>query len=127
MKRPNPVQWLGYSIGRSLPPSCEDWVRNDLTGRFAAPRHVLRSLVPFVPIFIAFLVFLPGPFWLRGSTMLLGVFLAVFYSVAYMNQNRTKRLVQHGLPIDLVNPAARARREAERDAYLAMHERPATS
>ncbi|HEY5857864.1 MAG TPA: DUF5313 family protein [Aldersonia sp.] len=127
MKRPNPIQWLGYAVGRTLPPSCQEWVRHDLTGRYAVPRHVLRSLVPFVPIFIAFVVLLPGPIWLRVSTVLLGVFLAVFYSVAYMNQNRAKRLAQHGLPSDLVSPEVRARREADREAYRAIHERPQES
>ncbi|MDJ0110715.1 DUF5313 family protein, partial [Rhodococcus erythropolis] len=29
---PNPLQWLGYSVGRKLPDSMQDWVRNDLIG-----------------------------------------------------------------------------------------------
>ncbi|MCX5043182.1 DUF5313 domain-containing protein [Aldersonia sp. NBC_00410] len=119
--RPNPAQWIGYAFGRALPASMRDWVANDLTGRNRVLRHLLRSLAPFLPIFAAFVVLLPGALWLRGATVLLGVLLALFYSAAYMNQNRAKRLQQHGLPADLENEARRARHTAERAAYLATH------
>ncbi|WP_068279549.1 DUF5313 family protein [Aldersonia kunmingensis] len=122
--RPTPWQWIGYAFGRSLPATMRAWVARDLTGRNRVVRHLLRSLAPFVPIFVAFVVLLPGALWLRGATMLLGVLLALFYSAAYMNQNRAKRLYQHGLPADLEDDQRRARHVAERDAYLAAH-RPA--
>ncbi len=72
-KRPNPFQWIAYACGRKLPDSMQDWVRNDLIGDWAVPRHMIRSMVPFLPIFAAFFLF-PGPVWLRGSMVLLGVF-----------------------------------------------------
>ncbi|MER2225363.1 MAG: DUF5313 family protein, partial [Rhodococcus sp. (in: high G+C Gram-positive bacteria)] len=82
---PNPLQWLGYSVGRKLPDSMQDWVRNDLIGDWAVPRHLIRSMVPFIPVFAAFMLF-PGPWALRASMVLLGVLLALFYSVSYMAQ-----------------------------------------
>ncbi|MGV9412050.1 DUF5313 family protein [Nocardia sp. NPDC003693] len=120
MKRPNPIQWLGYACGRRLPDSMLDWVRNDLTGRWAGPRHLVRGLVPMIPVFALFLLF-PGELWLRASMILLALLLAMFYIVAYMPMNRAHRLRKHGLPEDLENPARRDRRAAERAAYEARY------
>ncbi|NMM92523.1 hypothetical protein B2J88_51265 [Rhodococcus sp. SRB_17] len=118
--RPNPFQWLGYALGRKLPASMQDWVRNDLVGDRSVPRHLIRSMVPFVPVFVTFLLF-PGPLALRGSMVLLGVLLALFYSVSYMAQNRSRRLERHGLPPDLENDKKASRHEAERRAYEQLH------
>ncbi|GAB2631395.1 DUF5313 family protein [Prescottella soli] len=119
-RRPNPLQWIGYSCGRKLPDSMQDWVRNDLVGDWAVPRHMIRSMVPFLPIFAAFFLF-PGPLWLRGSMVLLGVFLALFFAAAYMEQNRRRRLEKHGLSPDLENPKKVARYNAEKAAYEKAH------
>ncbi|MDH6280342.1 DUF5313 family protein [Prescottella agglutinans] len=119
-RRPNPLQWIGYSCGRKLPDSMQDWVRNDLIGDWAVPRHMIRSMVPFIPIFAAFLLF-PGPLWLRGSMVLLGVFLALFFAASYMEQNRRRRLEKHGLSPDLENPKKVARFNAEKAAYEKAH------
>ncbi|MGB3773527.1 MAG: DUF5313 family protein [Rhodococcus sp. (in: high G+C Gram-positive bacteria)] len=118
--RPGPVQWIGYSFGRTLPASMQDWVREDLIGDHAVPRHLVRSMVPFLPIFAAFLLF-PGELWLRGAMILLAVLLAVFYAAAYMEPNRRRRLLAHGLSPDLQNPKKMARDEAERQAYEREH------
>lgn len=122
--RPNPTQWIGYSFGRALSRAVarmRDWVAHDLTGRNRVIRHLLRNLNPFVPIFVAFVVLLPAEMWLRGATILLGVLLALFYSATLANQNRAKRLHQHGLPADLEDAQRRARQIAGQDAYLAAH------
>ncbi|WP_149362075.1 DUF5313 family protein [Lolliginicoccus suaedae] len=118
--RPSPLQWISYSFGRTLPPSMQDWVRNDLTGDRAVPRHLVRSMVPYLPIFaLGFL--LPGPFVLRGAVVLLGVLLALFYSAAYMEPNRARRLERHGLPRDLQNPKVLERQARERQRYNEAH------
>ncbi|MEU7768267.1 DUF5313 family protein [Nocardia sp. NPDC049190] len=119
-RRPNPVQWVGYAFGRRLPDSLREWVRNDLTGTHAATRHVLRGLVPFTPLFLAFLLF-PGELWLRGAMVLLALLLALFYTIAFMPMNRAHRLAKHGLPADLENPERARRRAAERARYAAQH------
>ena len=119
-RRPGPLQWIGYACGRKLPDSMQDWVRNDLIGDWAVPRHMIRSMVPFIPIFAAFFLF-PGPVWLRGSMVLLGLFLALFFAAAYMEQNRQRRLEKHGLPPNLENPKKVARQNAEKAAYEKAH------
>lgn len=114
--RPNPLQWIAYAYGAKLPETMNDWVRNDLTGDHYVIRHLVRAQVPFIPLYAAFMFF-PGPLWLRASMVLLGVSLAVFYSVVYIHQNRARRLQKNGLPIELDNDKRRAAREAEISAY----------
>ncbi|ASF09709.1 hypothetical protein NBRGN_081_00790 [Nocardia brasiliensis NBRC 14402] len=119
-RRPNPIQWLGYALGRRLPDSMIDWVRRDLTGKHAVARHLVRGLIPFTPLFAVFLLF-PGELWLRGSMVLLALLLALFYTVAFMPMNRAHRLAKHGLPADLENPERARRRAEERARYAAQH------
>ncbi|WP_027502609.1 DUF5313 family protein [Rhodococcus sp. UNC363MFTsu5.1] len=114
--RPNPLQWIAYACGAKLPESMNDWVLNDITGDHYVVRHLVRAMVPFLPLFAIFMLF-PGPLWLRGSMVLLGILLALFYSVVYIHQNRARRLQKNGLPMDLDNPRRKAAREAEEDAY----------
>ncbi|MBF6214118.1 DUF5313 family protein [Nocardia puris] len=119
-RRPNPIEWIGYVFGRRLPDSLRDWVRNDLTGKHAFARHIVRGLLPFTPLFAIFLLF-PGELWLRASMVLLAVLLALFYIVAYMPMNRAHRLTAHGFPADLENEEKARRRAAERERYAEQH------
>ncbi|WP_067654253.1 DUF5313 family protein [Nocardia harenae] len=121
-RRPGPIRWIGYAFGRRLPDSMREWVRRDLTGRHAAARHVLRGLVPFTPLYAAFLLF-PGELWLRGAMVLLALLLALFYTVAFMPMNRAHRLAKHGFPPDLRNPARARREDADRARYAARYGR----
>ncbi|MGV9744446.1 DUF5313 family protein [Rhodococcus zopfii] len=114
--RPSPVQWTAYALGRPLPASMRDWVRNDLVGDHALARHMIRSQIPFLPVYAVFLL-LPGPIWLRLSTAGLGLMLSLFFSVAYMAHNRVRRLEKNGLPGDLENERVTQRRAAEQAAY----------
>ncbi len=115
--RPSPVQWTAYAFGRPLPASMRDWVRNDLVGGdHALARHMIRSQIPFLPVYAVFLL-LPGPIWLRLSTAGLGLMLSLFFSVAYMAHNRVRRLEKNGLPGDLENERVTQRRAAEQAAY----------
>ncbi|MFM9378885.1 DUF5313 family protein [Gordonia sp. VNK21] len=95
--RPNPVQWIAYAYGAKLPDSQRDWVANDLMGRGATPRHLLRTQFCFVPIYLTLYFAFPGPWWIRALMVLLGACLALIFSISYMNQNRVRRLIKHGL------------------------------
>lgn len=114
--RPNPVQWIAYACGAKLPESMNDWVLNDITGDHYVVRHLIRAMVPFLPLFVIFMLF-PGPLWLRGSMVLLGVLLALFYSVVYIHQNRARRLQKNGLPMELDNPRRKAAQAAKENSY----------
>jgi hypothetical protein len=117
MTRPGPLRYIAYSFGRTLPDSMREWVRNDLTGEHAILRHLLRSMVPFLPVFVGIFVFLPGPVALRTGAVALGVILALIYSFAFMDLNRSRRLSQHGLPEGLESTRQARRREQARAAY----------
>ena len=79
----------------------QDWVKNDLVGKGAVSRHLFRSMIPFLPIFVGFLVLFPGALWLRGSMVLLSVLLAMFYTVAFMDLNSIQAKSRLGLlPVD---------------------------
>ncbi len=97
MSRPNPLQWIAYVYGAKLPDDKVDWVANDLMGPTALVRHLLRTQAAFVPIYLVLYFAFPGEWWLRALMVLLGVGLALIFSVSYLDQNRVRRLQKHGL------------------------------
>ncbi|MEV6769614.1 DUF5313 family protein [Nocardia sp. NPDC051030] len=119
-RRPTPIQWLGYAFGRRLPNSMIDWVRNDLTGKHAFARHLVRGSVPFLPLYAAFMFF-PGALWIRVAMVALASILGTFYCAAYMAPNREHRLIQHGLPWNLEGPERIRQHELDRIRYLANY------
>jgi hypothetical protein len=125
MNRPSPLQYIAYSFGRKLPDEMREWVRNDLIGDHALTRHMFRSMMPFLPVFVAGLL-VPGPVVLRIACVLLGLILALIYSFAFMDMNRRRRLSLHGLPEDLQNERKVARREQSRARYEQTHRNPGT-
>lgn len=122
MSRPNPVQWIAYAYGARLPDSKRDWVANDLMGRTATPRHFLRSQFCFVPVYLVLFFAFPGPLWVRGLMVLLSMLLAFIFALAYMDQNRVRRLMKHGLgetPHTYRQQAAAEKAKAEYEAVYA--------
>jgi hypothetical protein len=115
--RPTVYQYIAYSYGRVLPSSMRDWVHNDLAGRGATARTMIRVIIP------AFLVL--SPFWLIPTTlyvhasMTLPIFLPfVLFSHALNKVWRRHRLAQHGLDPDLVDELARKRDAHIHRAYI---------
>lgn len=120
LARPNPVQWLGYVIGRRLPDDLQDWVRRDLTRPHSAVRQVIRGELVYSPAFLVLALF-PGALWIRFLMVLLGVLLSSFYSASFLEQNRHRRLEVHGLPVDLVSEREQRVRDTDRAAYEATY------
>ncbi|BBZ12298.1 MULTISPECIES: DUF5313 domain-containing protein [Mycobacterium] len=115
--RPTAYQYIAYSYGRVLPSSMRDWVHNDLAGRGATARTMIRVIIP------AFLVL--SPFWLIPTTlyvhasMTLPIFLPfILFSHALNKVWRRHRLAQHGLDPDLVDERARKRDAHIHRAYI---------
>ncbi|MDH6282312.1 hypothetical protein M2284_004467 [Rhodococcus sp. LBL1] len=121
-QRPTFGQYVGYQFGRTLPPSLQDWVRNDLVGPGASARYLIRFTVPVLPILALFLL-IPGPVWVPLAMMALLFLPLVYFAIALMRVYRRHRLESHGLDPDLV--AEKARREAEwiRNDYERRHGR----
>jgi Family of unknown function (DUF5313) len=93
--RPDPVRWLSYTFGGTLGPLYHGWVLHDTTTRTRWLRQIVRGTVQVVPPALVILAVLPFS-WLTGASIVLGLLLALWYSVAYINQTGERRLVKHG-------------------------------
>jgi Family of unknown function (DUF5313) len=110
--RPNAWQYIRYCCGGRLPDSMRDWVRNDLAGKGATRRMMIRVAVPAVLIL--------APFWLIPTTldvhlsMTLPILIPfVYFSHALNKVWRRHMLAVHGLDPELVDELTR-----ERDAHI---------
>ena len=109
---PSLLQYIGYSYGRKLPASMRDWVANDLAGKGAVRRHMIRlAIPPFI---------LLAPFWLIPASLYVHLEMTapiyiwfVLMSLALNKIWRRHRLEVHGLDPNLVDTLKR-----ERDAHI---------
>jgi len=99
MRRPGPLRWLWYSLGGGLPPEYRGWVLHDVTCRSWALRQALRSLMVVAPLVAAVLIFVPGPFWIRGVSALGGVMMGLIYALGYLVETTEHRLVKADYPV----------------------------
>jgi hypothetical protein len=126
VRRPDPVRWLWYAMGGGLPTRFSPWVLHDTTTRTWALRHVLRSMVQLaVPIALV-LVLVPGEFWIRAMAALGGVFLGLFFSLAYMPETTENRVKRAGYPAGTAT-AVRDRAARERDSRDSERRRAASA
>lgn len=96
MNKPTLKQRITYDLGRTLPESLHDWVRNDLVGPGAEARYLIRFLVPTVPLF--FLVFLiPGDAWIKLAMLAMMIVPFVIFTIALSYVYRRFRLFAHGM------------------------------
>ena len=117
MKRPGPLQYIGYSFGRKLPAEMRDWVRNDLAGKGAVRRHMVRTAIP------PFLVL--APFWLLPASLYVHLEMtvpiyawAILMSLALNKVWRRYRLAQHNLDPNLVDEIRRRKNAHIDEAYV---------
>ena len=118
--RPAPHRWLWYALGGGLPARNRGWVLYDTTTDTWWLRHILRSLVQMaIPIALV-MTLLPAPLGLRLAAAGGGIFLAMIYSLAYMNETVEHRVVKAGYPAGTAQAvrdrgsAHRQERETER-------------
>jgi hypothetical protein len=116
-RRPNLLQYIGYSYGMRLPDSMRDWVREDLAGKGATIRMMVRVFVP------AFLIL--APFWLIPTTldvhlsMTLPILIPfVFFSHALNKVWRRHMLAKHGLDPGLADELSRKKNAHIHQAYI---------
>jgi hypothetical protein len=115
--KPNLWQYIGYSYGRRLPDSMQDWVRNDLAGKGATVRMMVRVFIPAL--------LLLAPFWLIPTTldvhlsMTLPILIPfVFFSHALNKVWRRHMLAKHGLDPGLVDELSRQKNAHIHQAYI---------
>jgi Family of unknown function (DUF5313) len=111
-------------MGGGLPARYSPWVLHDTSTRTWLVRHLLRSLVQLaVPIALV-LIFVPGPFWIRGMAALGGIFLALFFSLGYMTETLENRVKRAGYPAGSAQ-TARDRATHQREAQQSERRRAA--
>ncbi len=120
---PNLLQVAKYLLGRPLPESMRDWVVRDVTGKGSGRRYVIRGVLPFLPILLAFALFVPGPFVYRIGMIALLLIPLIYFEIALMGIYRRHLLTTNGLDGELVNVKRRARREVTRSEYEANYPR----
>ena len=122
-RRPNPVQYVAYCCGKVLPPEFDDWVREDLSGRGARLRTLIRVSVPAV--------LAVSPLWLFPATVAMHLAMSalllvpfVYFAHALDKIWRAHRLRQHGLDPELVDERARRRDVRIREDYQRRYGHP---
>ncbi|CMM24018.1 membrane protein [Mycobacterium tuberculosis] len=96
--RPNPWQYIRYCYGARLPDSMRDWVRNDLAGKGAAIRMMIRVAVPAVLVL--------APFWLIPTSLdvHLSMTLPILIPFVYFSHALNKVWRRHMLRVHNLDP-----------------------
>ena len=101
-KRPNPVLWLYYQYGGTLPVRYREWVLRDATCRSWFLRVVVRALVQAAPVMAVLVIFLRGvlggPWALVLGSILLGVLVYLRFAMTLGVDSVDSRLARHGYP-----------------------------
>ncbi len=122
--KPGIWAYVRYCYGATLPAEHADWVREDLIGRGARMRTLVRVTVPALLV-IAPLWLIPAnaAMHLAMSALLLIPF--VYFAHALDKVWRVHRLRQHGLDPELVDERVRRRDAHIREDYERRHGRRA--
>jgi hypothetical protein len=114
--KPNLWQHIAYSYGRCLPSSMRSWVANDLAGKGAVRRQMIRWAIP--PLLVL------APFWLLPASLYVHTEMtvplyawALVVSFALNKVWRRHRLAQHGLDPNLVDVIKRKKQAKMHEDY----------
>ncbi|MDT5370469.1 MAG: hypothetical protein QOC62_4900 [Mycobacterium sp.] len=116
MTRPGHLRYIADGVGRPLPESIGDRIRNNLTGSAATPGQLIRfirSMIPFLAVYAGVALLLPGSRALRVAALVLAVVLALVDSLVFIAISH--RLDQHCRAEDLQNARTAGRHEHERE------------
>jgi hypothetical protein len=117
MTRPGRLRYFANGVGRPLPESIRDQIRNDLTGSTATPRHLMRSMLVFLAVYAGVALLLPGSPAIRAAALVLAVVLALVDSFAFIAMNTQRRPAQRYRAEDQGNARSDRRHEHEREQY----------
>ena len=115
--RPNAWEYITYCYGRRLPASMNQWVADDLAGRGATIRLMVRMVIPAILILAPFW-FIPTTFVVHLSMTVPILIPFVYFSHALNKVWRRHMLRKHGLDPALVDYIARQRDAPMHDAYI---------
>ena len=118
MTRPGSLRYVADGVGRPLPESIRDRIRNDLTSSAATPGHLVRSLLAFLAVYAGVaLLLLPGSPAIRAAALVLAVVLALVDSFAFIAMNTQRRPAQRYRAEDQGNARSGRRHEHAREQY----------
>jgi len=122
-EKPGPWLYLAYCCGKVLGPEYDDWVREDLTGKGAWTRNLIRVMVPALVI-VAPLWLIPASTGMHLAMSMLLLVPFVYFAHALDKVWRAHRLRQHGLDPELVDERTRRREASMREDYERRYGRP---
>ncbi len=115
--RPGPLRWVWYALGGGLPPRYREWVLHDVTARTWWARQVARALlVQALPVAVVVCLLIPGSLAIRLMAVLGGVFVAMIYVVAFLDEAVEHRAMKAGYPRGFARGLRDAATQPERDA-----------
>ena len=71
------------------------------------------------PLVAAVLIFLPGPFWIRGVSALGGIMMGLIYALGYLIETTEHQLVKAGYPVGTGERVRAERQTQSRSAAVA--------
>jgi hypothetical protein len=117
MTRPGRPRYIANGVGRPLPESIGDRIRNDLTGSAATPGHLIRSMLAFLAVYAGVAVLLPGSPAFRAAALVLAVVLALVDSFAFIAMDTQRRPAQRYRAEGLGSARSARRHEHDREQY----------
>ncbi len=115
--RPGPLRWVWYALGGGLPPRYREWVLHDVTARTWWVRQIARALlVQALPVAVVVGLLIPGSLAIRLMAVLGGVFVAMIYVVAFLDEAVEHRAMKAGYPRGFARGLRDAATQPERDA-----------
>ncbi|MCI2418208.1 DUF5313 domain-containing protein [Saccharopolyspora sp. K220] len=127
VKRPNPVLWLYYQYGGTLPARYREWVLRDATCKTWVLRVLVRCLIQVAPLGAVLFVglgVLGGSWPIAAGALLLGVLVVVRIVLTSSVDSVDARLVRYGYPPGH-GSAVRRQRDAEAaERYRAVWRQP---
>jgi hypothetical protein len=96
--RPRPLRWFWYALGGGLPPRYREWVLRDTTAPRWWWRQIVRALVQALPVGIVVGLLIPGSIGVRVLAVAGGVFVALIYVVAFIDEAVEHRAMKAGFP-----------------------------
>ena len=117
MTRPGRLRNIANGVGRPLPESIRDRIRNDLTSSAATPGHLVRSMLAFLAVYAGVALLLPGSPAIRAAALVLAAVWALVDSFAFIAMNTQRRPAQRYRAEDQGNARSGRRHEHEREQY----------
>ena len=114
--RPGPLRWWWYALGGGLPPRYRDWVLRDTTAPGWWWRQIVRALVQAAPVGLVVGLLIPGSLAIRLMAVLGGIFVAMIYVVAFIDEAVEHRAMKAGFPRGYAKALRDEARAPQRDA-----------